>query len=81
LTVQESEFSSFDDSDEAIWNETINVNLRGTFFCCRSALPALRDLAAATSGFVTGATLQIDSGATAGHQRIIQTIRFFARAF
>lgn len=31
-----------EDSDEAIWNETININLRGTFFCCRSALPALR---------------------------------------
>lgn len=35
-----------EDSDETIWNETINVNLRGTFFCCRSALPAYESLAA-----------------------------------
>jgi NAD(P)-dependent dehydrogenase (short-subunit alcohol dehydrogenase family) len=29
-------------SDEAFWDETVNVNLKGTFFCCRAALPALR---------------------------------------
>ena len=31
-----------EECDEVIWNETINVNLRGTFFCIRNALPALR---------------------------------------
>ena len=29
-------------SDEAFWDETVDVNLKGTFFCCRAALPALR---------------------------------------
>lgn len=33
---------SIEDIDEAIWDETFNVNLKGTFFCCRTALPALR---------------------------------------
>jgi NAD(P)-dependent dehydrogenase (short-subunit alcohol dehydrogenase family) len=31
-----------EDSDEALWNETLDVNLKGTFFCCRAALGALR---------------------------------------
>jgi len=30
-------------SDEAIWNITIDTNLKGTFFCMRAALPYLRD--------------------------------------
>ena len=34
--------ASIEDSDEALWDETLDVNLKGTFFCCRSALPALR---------------------------------------
>jgi NAD(P)-dependent dehydrogenase (short-subunit alcohol dehydrogenase family) len=31
-----------EDSDEAMWDAHVNVNLKGTFFCCRAALPALR---------------------------------------
>lgn len=31
-----------EDADEALWDETLDVNLKGTFFCCRAALPALR---------------------------------------
>jgi NAD(P)-dependent dehydrogenase (short-subunit alcohol dehydrogenase family) len=31
-----------EDSDEALWDETLDVNLKGTFFCCRAALGALR---------------------------------------
>lgn len=31
-----------EDSDEALWNETLNTNLKGTFFCCKAALDALR---------------------------------------
>jgi NAD(P)-dependent dehydrogenase (short-subunit alcohol dehydrogenase family) len=30
------------DSDEAMWDEHVDVNLKGTFFCCRAALPELR---------------------------------------
>lgn len=33
---------SIEDSDESLWDETLNVNLKGTFFCCRAALGALR---------------------------------------
>jgi NAD(P)-dependent dehydrogenase (short-subunit alcohol dehydrogenase family) len=29
-------------SDEAIWDETLNLNLKATFFCSRAAIPALR---------------------------------------
>jgi len=32
-----------EDSDEAMWDLHIDVNLKGTFFCCRAALPALRE--------------------------------------
>lgn len=31
-----------DDSDEAMWDAHVDVKLKGTFFCCRAALPALR---------------------------------------
>jgi NAD(P)-dependent dehydrogenase (short-subunit alcohol dehydrogenase family) len=34
--------SSIETSDEAIWDETLDINLKGTFFCARAALPALR---------------------------------------
>jgi len=32
-----------EDSDEAMWDRHVDVNLKGTFFCCRAALPALRE--------------------------------------
>ncbi len=31
-----------EDSDEAMWDDHVDVNLKGTFFCCRAALPELR---------------------------------------
>lgn len=31
-----------EDSDEALWDSTLDINLKGTFFCCRAALGALR---------------------------------------
>ncbi len=30
------------DCDEAMWDAHVDVNLKGLFFCCRAALPALR---------------------------------------
>ena len=33
---------SMEESDESLWDTTMNVNLKGTFFCCRAALGALR---------------------------------------
>jgi NAD(P)-dependent dehydrogenase (short-subunit alcohol dehydrogenase family) len=32
-----------EDCDEAMWDAHVDVNLKGTFFCCRAALPALRE--------------------------------------
>lgn len=34
---------SMEESDESLWDTTLNVNLKGTFFCCRTALGALRE--------------------------------------
>ena len=34
-------FVSVEDSTEALWDVTVNTNLKGTFFCCRAALPHL----------------------------------------
>ncbi len=34
--------AKIEDSDEALWDETIDINLKGTFFCSRAALGALR---------------------------------------
>ncbi len=31
-----------EDCDEAMWDHHVDVNLKGTFFCCRAALSALR---------------------------------------
>lgn len=33
---------SIEESDEVVWDETIDVNLKGTFFCCKTALSELR---------------------------------------
>ncbi len=32
-----------DEADEAFWDAMIDVNLKGTYFCCRAAMPALRE--------------------------------------
>jgi NAD(P)-dependent dehydrogenase (short-subunit alcohol dehydrogenase family) len=34
--------SSIEKSDEAVWDETLNINLKGAFFCSRAAVPSLR---------------------------------------
>ncbi|MBT5677342.1 MAG: SDR family oxidoreductase, partial [Rhodospirillaceae bacterium] len=33
---------TIEDFDEAAWDETLDINLKGTFFCIRTALAALR---------------------------------------
>jgi NAD(P)-dependent dehydrogenase (short-subunit alcohol dehydrogenase family) len=40
---------SIEESDELIWDRTINTNLKGTFFCSKLALAALRN----NSGVIT----------------------------
>ena len=34
--------ATIEKTDEMIWDETLDINLKGTFFCVRAALPALR---------------------------------------
>ena len=34
---------SIEEFDEAKWDETLDVNLKGTFFCIRAAMPAFRE--------------------------------------
>ncbi len=36
------ERASVADTDEAVWDYVLNANLKGTFFCSRAALPALK---------------------------------------
>lgn len=32
-----------DDLTDEIWNEILNVNVKGTFYCCRAGVPLLRE--------------------------------------
>jgi len=50
--------STIEESDETIWDETLNVNLKGTFFCVRAALPALRKKGGAIVNMASVAGLQ-----------------------
>jgi len=50
--------STIEKTDEAIWDETLDVNLKGTFFCVRSALPALRKTGGAIVNMASVAGLQ-----------------------
>ena len=34
---------AIEEMDEAIWDESLDVNLKGSFFCIKAALPALRE--------------------------------------
>ena len=34
---------SIGDSDEAFWDSMMDINVKGTYFCSRAALPALRE--------------------------------------
>jgi NAD(P)-dependent dehydrogenase (short-subunit alcohol dehydrogenase family) len=50
--------STIEESDETIWDETLNINLKGTFFCARAALPALRGNGGAIVNLASVAGLQ-----------------------
>ncbi|MBR02500.1 MAG: bacilysin biosynthesis oxidoreductase BacC [Acidiferrobacteraceae bacterium] len=58
-------FETIEDSDEAIWNATINTNLKGTYFCIRAALPALRADHGNVVNVASDAGLQGETGLTA----------------
>ena len=50
--------STIEKSDETIWDETLDINLKGTFFCTRAALPALRENGGAIVNLASVAGLQ-----------------------
>jgi len=54
--------STIEKADEAIWDETININLKGTFFCVRAALPELRKSSGTIVNVASEAGLQGMSG-------------------
>ena len=63
---------SIETCDEAFWNEVIDINLKGTFFCIRAAAPALRESrgsivnVASTSGLAGDANLSVYCASKAG---------------
>ncbi|MEM7123565.1 MAG: SDR family oxidoreductase [Pseudomonadota bacterium] len=61
-----------EDFDEAAWDETLDINLKGTFFCIRTALPALRQSKgnvvnlASDAGLMGDGTLTVYSASKGG---------------
>jgi 3-oxoacyl-[acyl-carrier protein] reductase len=42
-TTRFIEHTNLDALTAEVWDEILNVNLKGTFFCCRAAMPLLRE--------------------------------------
>ena len=58
-------FTTYDDCSEAVWDQIVNVNMKGTFFCCQAVLKHMKarkqgviinmsSLAAKTGGVAAG---------------------------
>ena len=58
-------FTTYDDCSEAVWDQIVDVNMKGTFFCCQAALKHMKarkqgviinmsSLAAKTGGVAAG---------------------------
>jgi NAD(P)-dependent dehydrogenase (short-subunit alcohol dehydrogenase family) len=50
--------ASIADTDEALWDETVDTHLKGTFFCVRAAEPLLRDAGGCVVTMASDAGLQ-----------------------
>ncbi len=48
-----------EECDESLWDTTLNVNLKGTFFCCRAALGSLRESAGNIINIASDAGLMV----------------------
>jgi NAD(P)-dependent dehydrogenase (short-subunit alcohol dehydrogenase family) len=63
---------SIETCDESFWDEIIDINLKGTFFCIRAAVPALRESrgsivnVASTSGLAGDPNLSVYCASKAG---------------
>ena len=58
-------YASFEETDEALWDATVDINLKGTFFCCRAALPHLRESGGAIVNIASDAGLMGETGLSA----------------
>lgn len=67
-----AESRSIENCDEAFWDEVIDINLKGTFFCIREAATALRDSrgsivnVSSTSGLSGDSNLSVYCASKAG---------------
>ncbi len=57
-------YASIAESDEALWDRTLDINLKGSFFCARAALPALRERRGAIVNLASDAGLMGSAGLT-----------------
>ena len=53
------------ESDEAFWDATMDINVKGTYFCSRAALPALQDSGGCIVNLASIAGLEGYGGVTA----------------
>ena len=66
--------------DEALWNQVIDINLKGTFFCIRAAATALRESrgsivnVASTSGLAGNANLSVYCASKGGVVLLTQAL-------
>ena len=74
-----------EDIDEAFWDEMLDVNLKGTFFCIRAALASLRESRGNIVNVASDAGLfgDVDSGAVycASKGGVLSLTRAWAREF
>ena len=74
-----------DDLTDEIWDRTLNVNLRGTFYCTRAAAPLLKKQASACVINVASVAPYTGDGSTivyaASKAGVISMTKSFARVF
>ena len=54
--------AKIEECNEKLWNQTLDINLKGTFFCSKYAIPALRRTKGAIVNLASDAGLQGESG-------------------
>src|SRR5207253_2063691 len=59
-TTRFIEHTNLDALTDEVWDEILGVNLKGTFYCCRAALPLLQERGGAIVNVTSVAGLQCD---------------------
>src|SRR5262249_5197177 len=57
-TTRFIDHSRLDELNDEVWDEILNVNLKGPFYCCRSAMPLLQERSGAVVNVTSIAGLQ-----------------------